>query len=113
MLDENGEFKVLSGDRSMDLTLCLSESENILYHYLCFLNLSEFWYGIEQIKNMNHARKPLIISDFLERIDNSIDITDFVDRTRKLGRQTFLMLPSGDVDRISKIKDAQRMFTVS
>lgn len=107
ILDNNGEFKVTHPDLSVDTVPYLSESENILYHYLCFLNLSEFWYGIEQIKDIHHARRPLIISDFVEQIDRSIDITDFIVRTRKLGRQAFLMLPCGDVDRIGKIKDAQ------
>lgn len=107
ILDNNGEFRVTHPKLPVDTVPNLSESENILYHYLCFLNLSEFWYGIEQIKDIHYVPRPLIISAFVERIDSSIDITDFIVRTRKLGRQTFLMLPCGDVNRIGKIKDAQ------
>lgn len=107
VLDDNGEFKVTHSGQSIDAMPYLSESENILYHYLCFLNLSEFWYGIEQIKDIHHVHRPLLISDFAERIDGSIDITDYIIRTQKLSRQTFLMLPCGDIDRIGKIKDAQ------
>ena len=107
ILDNNGEFKVTCPGLLIDTMPYLSESENILYHYLCFLNLSEFWYGIEQIKDIHHVYRPLLISDFAERIGSSINIADYITRTRKLGRQTFLMLPCGDVDRIGKIKDAQ------
>ena len=107
ILSDNGEFKVIHPDLPIDTMPYLSESENILYHYLCFLNLSEFWYGIEQIKDIHHIRRPLLISDFAERINSSIDIADYIARTRKLNRQIFLMLPCGDTSRIDKIKDAQ------
>lgn len=107
ILDNNGEFKITHPNLSIDAMPCLSESENMIYHYLCFLNLSEFWYGIEQIKDIHHVRRPIIISDFVERIDSSIDITEYIVRTQKLGRQTFLILPCGNIDRIHKVKNTQ------
>ena len=107
ILNNNGEFQVTHPNLSTDAIPCLSESEEILYHYLCFLSLSEFWYGIEQIKDMNHVRRPLLVTDLTERLDSAIDISDHMARTRKLGRQTFLILPCGDIDRIDGIKDAQ------
>ena len=107
ILNDNGEFKVTHPDMPIDSMPCLSESENVIFHYLCFLSLSEFWYGIAQIKDIHHARRPLLISDFVERIDSSVNITDYIVRTQKLGRQTFLTLPCGDIERLGKIKDAQ------
>ena len=55
ILDNNGEFRVTHPKLPVDTVPNLSESENILYHYLCFLNLSEFWYGIEQIKDIHYV----------------------------------------------------------
>jgi hypothetical protein len=68
-------------------SVCLSESEQILFRYLCFLRTAEFWYGFEEIRNLHGVKKPLIIKDFWERLDESIDTSDIIGRTVKLGRQ--------------------------
>ena len=69
----------------------LSESERTLFKYLCFLRTAEFWHGFEELRNINNIKKPLIISDFLDRLDESIDIEYLLDRTRNLNRQTILL----------------------
>ena len=66
----------------------LSESEQILFRYLCFLRTAEFWRGFEELRNLHGVKKPLIIKDFLERLDESIDI---IGRTAALGRQVVVL----------------------
>jgi hypothetical protein len=42
---------------------------------------------------LHGIKKPLIIKDFLERLDESIDTKDIIDRTVKLGRQVIILTP--------------------
>jgi hypothetical protein len=80
--------------------VCLSESEQILFRYLCFLRTAEFWRGFEEIRNLHGVKKPLIIKDFLERLDESIDTSSIINRTMELGRQVIILtLPIKNKDR--------------
>ena len=85
----SGEFIVKCKDEA--ITPFLSESESVLYHYICFLCLADFWSSAENIRNINRINKPIIVSDFIERIDNSISLSEVMDRTVKIGRQVIIV----------------------
>lgn len=90
VLEKNG----LYGVRYMDdgeQPVYLSESEQMLFRYLCFLKAAEFWQGFEEIRNLHSVKKPFIIKDFLERLDESIDVAELFSRTLKLGRQIIIL----------------------
>ena len=74
-----------------DMPVFLSESEQTLFRYLCFLRTAEFWQGFEELRNLHGVRKPILIGDFLERLDESIDIQDILERTRRLNRQIIML----------------------
>ena len=83
-----------------EMSVCLSESEQILFRYLCFLRTAEFWRGFEELRNLHGVKKTLIIKDFLERLDESIDTSDIIGRTSALGRQVIILtLPIKNKDR--------------
>jgi hypothetical protein len=91
ILRSDGRYDVRhKNDRGMPVYL--SESEQILFRYLCFLRTAEFWRGFEEIRNIHGVKKPLIIKDFLERLDESIDISDIIGRTAALGRQVVVLV---------------------
>ena len=69
----------------------LSEAEKTLFRYLCFLRTAEFWHGFEELRNLHCIKKPFIVSDFLEKLDQSIDVKYLLDRTEDLNRQTILL----------------------
>lgn len=69
----------------------LSESERTLYRFSCFLCTAEFWRGFENMRNMHSAKKPLLVRDFLERLDLSIDVTGIKERLWALDRQIILL----------------------
>ena len=69
----------------------LSQSERVLFRYLCFLRTAEFWHGFEELRNLHGIKKPLLISGFLEKLDESIDVSELLFRTEKLQRQTILI----------------------
>ena len=69
----------------------LSESEQTLFRYLCFLRTAEFWQGFEELRNLHSVKKPILTQDFLERLDESIDLQDILERTRRLNRQIIIL----------------------
>ena len=87
-LSNDGEFNV--GFINNNDKVFLSESENMLYHYLSFISIADFWSRAEKIRNLNHVNKPLIVSNFLERLDGSIDLSEIVCLTNKIDRQVIM-----------------------
>lgn len=87
-LSNEGEFNV--GLINSNEKVFLSESENVLYHYLSFISIADFWSRAEKIRNLNRVNKPLIVSNFLERLDGSIDLSEIVRRTNKMDRQVIM-----------------------
>ena len=90
ILKPNGRYAVkhkIDGHRPV----LLSESERTLYRYLCFLRTAEFWRGFEEIRNLHGIKKPLIIKDFLNRLDESINAKELLRRTEELGRQIIIL----------------------
>ncbi len=67
----------------------LSASEDALFDFLCFLNIMEFWEGFEEIRDFNYIKKPIIIIDLFERIDESIPKDYIINRLKKINRQIF------------------------
>ena len=88
-LSKSGRYAVRYKDG--DSTTVLSESEKMLFKYLCFLRTAEFWHGFEELRNLHGIKKPLLISGFLERLDESIDVRELLLRTENLGRQVILI----------------------
>ena len=90
ILEKNGRYVArnkLDGDRNVTL----SESERTLFRYLCFLHTAEFWQGFEDMRNLNGIRKPLVIKDLLERLDESVDVSELLERSLQLGRQMIVL----------------------
>lgn len=69
----------------------LSETEEKLFRYICFLNIAEFWTGFESIRDLHHEKKPLLIQNFIEFLDESADASGLMARTRKLNRQILIL----------------------
>ena len=88
-INNQGKFEVVYPGVSGELPL--SETEEKLFWYICFLNVAEFWTDVESIRNMHHEKKPLIIKNFLEFLDQTTDIDGLIARTIKLGRQVIIL----------------------
>lgn len=87
-ISETGEFFVYRENRKK---VFLSAIEETLFDFFCFLNIIEFWEGFEAIKDLNFIKKPIIITDLFERIDESIPKKHIINRLKKLDRQIFLI----------------------
>ena len=90
VLEKNGRYGVKHKTDGA-APVVLSESEQTLFRYLCFLRTAEFWIGFEQLRNLHGLKKPLIIKDFLCRLDESIDVTPHLERTNQLKRQIIIL----------------------
>lgn len=90
-LTPSGEYAVRHRDRIEPVLL--SASEQTLFRYLCFLRTAEFWHGFESMRNLHSIKKPLLITRFLECLDESIDVSALLSRTAALGRQVLLFEP--------------------
>jgi hypothetical protein len=89
-LKKDGRYAVrYKGDN--DMSVFLSESEQTLFRYLCFLRTAEFWQGFEELRNLHAINKPILMADFLERLDESIDTQDVLERTKQLNRQIIML----------------------
>ncbi len=69
----------------------LSESDEKLFLYSCFLRVAEFWDGIEHIRDLHYEKKPLMIRNFLEFLDESVCKDELITAVRKLQRQIILL----------------------
>ncbi len=88
-LDKNGEFKAITGNGD---DAYLSETENVLYNFYCFMCLNELWCEAEKIRNFNHIVKPIIVSGLLERLDMGVDTSLCVEKMRNLPCQVILIV---------------------
>jgi hypothetical protein len=73
------------------MPVCLSESEQILFRYLCFIKTLEFWRGFEELRNFHGLQKPILVENLLERIDQSIDVQNLIKRTAEFNRQMIIL----------------------
>ena len=90
ILKSNAEYDVRHRTHP-ELPVFLSESERTVFKYLCFLRTAEFWCGFEDLRNLHSVKKPLLIKDFLSRLDESIDTKDLLSRSAALGRQIIIL----------------------
>lgn len=92
-LSDSGKFEVCLSDKGEKVYL--NESENVLYRYLSFISIADFWDKAEKIRNMNRIKKPLVVSSLLENINEKSDIRDILKKTSLLDRQTILCVEEG------------------
>lgn len=90
----NGRFVVMDAESNKKTRL--SNNEKILYHYYSFLSLADFWARAERIRNLNRVNKPLIVSQFLEFLDNSIDLQEIGRSANRIGRQVIMLAPKNN-----------------
>ena len=80
----------------------LSETEEKLFRYTCFLNVAEFWAGFEKLRDLHHEKRPLLIQHFIEFLDESASVDHLIARTKKLQRQIIIL--TGPMDQEAKKK---------
>ncbi len=107
-LDENGCFAVRHGERSQDVTSMLSETETVLFSFLCFLHLYRFWETVREAVDLHRETMPLIIRDFAEYVDAAVPLVPYLHRLRRETKQMLLLLPcEADASRLDNWPSVQ------
>lgn len=73
-----GEF---IAEKKMDneMIVCdLSASEQIIFNFLCFIEIHKFKQSINGVRDFNYKEKPLIIINFAEFLDTEFDYIGFL-----------------------------------
>lgn len=65
----------------------LSETENMLFEYLCFLNVNQFWKKVEAIRDLNHTAWPL----FIKGLSGTESASEYLKKALPLDRQVFVV----------------------
>lgn len=68
-------------------------NDEMQFRLLCHLKTIEFWDGFEDIRNLHYVRKPFIVKDYGEYLENSNEIKALFDRAIDTGRQVIVVLP--------------------
>lgn len=87
-ISKDGDFWVgyLDGQEKVKL----NENEELLYHYLSFLSIADFWDRAEKIRNLNRVNKPLVVSNFAKCLEKGEHFFERVTRKIKIRRQIIL-----------------------
>ena len=84
-MDEDGSFLT----KDVQLRMDLSATEEILFQYLCFLEVNRFWSEVKKLMGRT-AKKPLFISALPDHIDFCVDLASLLEQALALNRQVFL-----------------------
>lgn len=87
-LNKKGEFCV-ENENFPGEHACLSENESTIYHYFCYLHLSEFWSEVAFMQNQHNVNLPLIVDDFLDYLDETEDTDALLNRATCLEREAY------------------------
>lgn len=85
-MDEN--FQFIAQCRQKD-GYDLSETENVLFQYLCYLNINRFWGEVKKSTG-RCLQKPLFILNLAYCLDEGVDLQEVIRKAISLNRQIFL-----------------------
>ena len=68
----------------------LCGEERYLFEFFCFLEVNEFWGRIEEIRDLHDEKMPLLIPKLCDRTDAKKDLTPYLEKAKKQGRQIFI-----------------------
>ena len=88
-INRQGAFEVVNPETAG--SVFLSETEEKLFLFICYLNIAQFWSDVEMLRDLHHEKKPLLVRNFIEFLDESADIDHLMERTMRLGRQVLML----------------------
>lgn len=89
-LEKNGQFSVTQG-RNGEKVPHLSETDNWVFAYLCFLHLRRFWDGVRKRCRYPASVLPVVIRDFSDRLDESVDYEKLLRRAETVSSQIIVL----------------------
>ncbi len=69
----------------------LSEQDRTIFQYLCYLQVNKFWRKVNQSFGEKEASPlPLVITDFLEKLDENAPVDELLSQATAMGKQVFV-----------------------
>lgn len=88
-----GRFIAVKKEGKKTINYCLSASEQMLFNFLCFIEINKFYQFVNGVKDFNYREKPLILLNFSEFLDESFDYIAFL-KKQNLHRKIILIQKS-------------------
>lgn len=102
-MDEDGSFSVKDTMPRRDL----SETEEVLLQYFCFLEVNRFWDDVQKTMGRT-VKKPLFIGALTEHIDFCVDLTQLLEQTLEMNRQVFLFTGDKKIEnRLNRMSEGE------
>ena len=88
-LESDGRFTVRLGINGEEIP-CLSETENWVYHYLCYLHLLRFWNEMRKRCRFPVLISPILIRDFSDRLDENVNFNTLLEQACEISDQVIV-----------------------
>lgn len=85
-----GNFVAIKKSGNDSIVCDLSETEQIIFNFLCFIEINKFWQYVSGVRDFNYKEKPLIIINFSEYLDEAFDYVDFLQK-QNLNRKIIII----------------------
>ncbi len=79
-LTRQGNFVAIKKSGNDSIVCDLSETEQIIFNFLCFIEINKFRQYVCGVRDFNYKEKPLIIINFSEYLDEAFDYVDFLQK---------------------------------
>jgi len=86
-LQNNGVFCTENGGKPQK---SLSQSEKTLFEFVCFLKINELWECVEEIRDINREKQPILITKLVDEIDEFVDLNFYLEKAKKQDRQILI-----------------------
>ncbi len=78
-------------DGKEEVVTDLSEQDRTIFQYLCYLQVNKFWQKVNQSLGENVGEElPLVITNFLEKLDENAPVDEFLSQAVATGKQVFV-----------------------
>lgn len=89
-LAKDGRFLITRGKNGSEV--CdLSETDALVFQYICFLQLRRFWNQIRRRSRYPAPILPVLIWDFSDRLDESVDYNALMERALEVSGQVIVL----------------------
>lgn len=85
-----GEFIAVKKIEGETIVCDLSASEQIIFNFLCFMEIQKFKQTVNGVRDFNYKEKPLIVINFSEFLTEKFDYVAFLQK-QKLNRKIILI----------------------
>ncbi len=89
-LEKNGRFTVRRRQDGARMPQ-LSETEQAIFQYLCFLELRRFWNVVRQKCRYPERRFSVVILDFSQRLDESVDFNALLLKAKEIANRVVVI----------------------